>query len=49
VIGALNGVVLAAVSDGSQMALASSVLFWALFGHTAYWIAVRKCRAGEAS
>jgi len=25
------------------------VLFWALFGHTAYWIAVRKCRAGEAS
>lgn len=45
VIGALTGVVLAAVSDGSQMALAGGVLFWALFGLAAYWIAVRKYRA----
>lgn len=45
VIGALTGVVLAAVSDGSQMALAGGVLFWALFGLTAYWTAVQKYRA----
>jgi len=48
VIGALTGVVLAAVSDGSQMALASGVLFWALFGLAAYWTAVRKYRTVEA-
>lgn len=45
VLGALTGVVLAAVSDGSQMALAGGVLFWALFGLTAYWTAARKCRS----
>jgi MFS transporter, DHA1 family, multidrug resistance protein len=49
VIGALTGVVLAAVSDGSQMALAAGVLFWALFGLTAYWTAVRKYRTGAAA
>lgn len=45
VVGALTGVVLAAVSDGSQTALAGGVLFWALFGLAAYWTAVRKYRA----
>ena len=42
IIGALTGVVLAAVSDGSQLALCGGVLFWAAFGLTAYWFAVRK-------
>lgn len=45
VIGALTGVVLAAVSDGSQLALVGGVLFWALFGLITYWTAVQKYRA----
>lgn len=44
IIGALTGVVLAAVSDGSQLALCGGVLFWAAFGLAAYWFAVRKYR-----
>jgi len=44
IIGALTGVVLAAVSDGSQLALAGGVLFWAVFGLATYWFAVRKYR-----
>ena len=43
-VGALTGIVVAALSDGSQTAMASGVLFWAIFGLAAYWIAVRKYR-----
>ena len=46
IIGALTGVVLAALSDGSQLALAGGVLFWAVFGLSIYWFAIRKYRAG---
>ena len=46
IIGALTGVVLAALSDGSQLALAGGVLFWAVFGLSIYWYAIRKYRAG---
>lgn len=44
IIGALTGVVLATLSDGSQLALTGGVLFWAAFGLAAYWLAVRKYR-----
>ncbi len=43
-VGALTGIVLAALSDGSQTALASGVLFWGVFGLGTYWLAVRKYR-----
>jgi DHA1 family bicyclomycin/chloramphenicol resistance-like MFS transporter len=43
-IGASTGVTVAALSDGSQLSLANGVLFWAVFGLVAYWVAVRKYR-----
>ncbi len=43
-IGASTGVTVAALSDGSQLLLANGVLFWAVFGLVAYWVAVRKYR-----
>jgi DHA1 family bicyclomycin/chloramphenicol resistance-like MFS transporter len=43
-VGALTGIAVAALSDGSQTAMASGVLFWALFGLIAYFAAVRKHR-----
>ena len=44
VTGAATGIAVAALSDGSQLSLANGVLFWALFGLGAYWLAVRKNR-----
>ena len=41
-IGALTGVLVAMLSDGSQVSMATGVLFWAIFGLTTYFIAVRK-------
>ena len=46
IIGALTGVVLAALTDGSQLALAGGVLFWAVVGLSIYWYAIRKYRDG---
>jgi DHA1 family bicyclomycin/chloramphenicol resistance-like MFS transporter len=43
-IGASTGVTVVALSDGSQLSLANGVLFWAVFGLVAYWMAVRKYR-----
>ena len=43
-IGALTGIAIAAVSDGSQTAMATGVLFWAVFALIAYFGAVRRHR-----
>ena len=42
IIGALTGVILATISDGSQLTLCGGVLFWAAFGLATYWLAVRR-------
>lgn len=44
VVGAVSGVVVAALSDGDQFWLAHGVLFWAVFGLAAYWLLVRRHR-----
>lgn len=43
-VGALTGIVVAALSDGTQTTIANGVLFWALFGLATYWFAVRRYR-----
>ena len=43
-VGALTGITVAALSDGSQVSMATGVLFWALFGLTTYFSAVRRHR-----
>lgn len=44
VVGAVTGVVVAALSDGNQLWLAQGVLFWSVFGLAAYWFIVRHNR-----
>ena len=44
IVGAATGIAVAALSDGTQLSLVNGVLFWALFGLAAYWLAVRKYR-----
>ena len=43
-VGAVTGVIVAALSQGDQRWLAQGVLFWALFGLVAYWLIVRRHR-----
>jgi len=44
IIGALTGIAVTALSDGTQHALANGVLFWSFFAFLVYWAGVRKFR-----
>ncbi|PPR09468.1 MAG: Bicyclomycin resistance protein [Alphaproteobacteria bacterium MarineAlpha11_Bin1] len=43
-MGALTGVLVAVLSDGTQVSMAIGVLFWAIFGFLTYFAAVRNYR-----
>ena len=43
-VGALTGIAVAALSDGSQTSMATGVLLWSLFGLVTYFLAVRNNR-----
>ncbi|MEX2454388.1 MAG: multidrug effflux MFS transporter [Rhodospirillaceae bacterium] len=44
VVGAVTGVTVAALSDGTQTAIAHGILFWSLFGLAVYCLVVRRHR-----
>ena len=44
IIGALTGIAVTALSDGTQSALANGVLFWSIIAFVVYWAGVRKFR-----